>query len=50
VRDRGHYSDVPLEELRHDLEEAYPKVVVGGVWNLSGRFEEEVVANPRRRE
>jgi transglutaminase-like putative cysteine protease len=43
VRDRGRYFDVPLEE-------AYPKVVVGGVWNLSGRFVEDVVANRKDRE
>jgi transglutaminase-like putative cysteine protease len=50
VNDRGRYSDLPLEALRRVLEEAYPEVVVGGVWNLSGRFEEDAVANREGKE
>ena len=45
VADRGHYADLPLEELCRVLEEAYPRVVSGGVWNLAGRFEEDAVAD-----
>lgn len=45
LADRGHYADIPLEELREGLEEAYPQVVKGGVWNLSGRFEDDAVAD-----
>ena len=45
LADRGHYADIPLETLRVALEEAYPLVVVGGEWNLAGRFEEDVVAD-----
>lgn len=44
LRDRGRFADVPVEELRRGLEEAYPKVVVNGVWNLTGRFEEDASA------
>lgn len=50
VNDRGRYPDLPLEELCRVLEEAYPEVVVGGVWNLSGRFEDDAVADREGRE
>ena len=50
VNDRGRYADLPLEELCQVLEEAYPRVVVGGVWNLSGRFEEDAVADREGKE
>ena len=50
VNDRGRYADLPWEELCRVLEEAYPQVVVGGVWNLSGRFEEDAVADREGKE
>jgi transglutaminase-like putative cysteine protease len=50
VNDRGRYADLPLEELCQVLEAAYPQVVVGGVWNLSGRFEEDAVADREGKE
>jgi len=45
MADHGRYADIPLETLRQALEEAYPQVVKGGVWNLSGRFEDDAVAD-----
>lgn len=45
LADHGRYADIPLERLRGALEEAYPQVVKGGVWNLSGRFEDDAVAD-----
>jgi len=45
LADHGRYADLPLQELREALEEAYPHVVKGGIWNLSGRFEDDAVAD-----
>lgn len=45
LADHGRYADLPLDTLRKALEEAYPQVVRGGVWNLSGRFEDDAVAD-----
>jgi transglutaminase-like putative cysteine protease len=44
IRDHGHFSDLPLEELRHAFETAYPQLVSDGRCDLSGRFEEDAVA------
>ena len=41
VRDRGHYSDVPLDELRAALVEYYPALATANGYDLEGRFEEE---------
>ena len=38
------YSDLPLEELREAFEDAYPRLMSGGVCDLSGRFEDDGVA------
>ncbi len=48
LRDRGRFVDVPVEDLLKGLEEAYPKVVIGGVWNLAGRFEEDAASERAR--
>ncbi len=45
LADHGRFSDLPLRTLREALEEAYPQVVVGGIWNLAGRFEDDAVAD-----
>ena len=44
LRDHGRYADLPLEELRQAFETAYPKLMSGGVCDLSGRFEDDAVA------
>jgi len=44
LRDHGRYADLPLEELRQAFEVAYPKLMSGGVCDLSGRFEDDAVA------
>lgn len=43
LRDHGRYADLPLEELRRAFERAYPKLMSGGVCDLSGRFEDDAV-------
>lgn len=44
LRDHGRYADLPLVELRQAFERAYPKLMSGGVCDLSGRFEDDAVA------
>lgn len=41
LRDRGRHADLPLNELRAAFETAYPRLVKGGVCDLSGRFEDD---------
>lgn len=41
VRDRGHYPDVPLDELRGALVEHYPALATADGYDLEGQFEEE---------
>lgn len=43
LRDHGRYADLPLEKLRRAFETAYPKLMSGGVCDLSGRFEDDAV-------
>ncbi len=50
LRDHGRYADLPLEELRQAFETAYPKLMSGGVCDLSGRFEDDAVAAGGARE
>jgi transglutaminase-like putative cysteine protease len=42
IRDHGRFSDLPLDQLRHAFEIAYPQLVSDGRCDLSGRFEEDV--------
>ncbi|MBT8397505.1 MAG: transglutaminase family protein [Gemmatimonadetes bacterium] len=49
LHDRGVHTDLPLEELREAFETAYPKLMSGGVCDLSGRFDEDGYADRRRR-
>jgi len=51
LRDHGRHADLPLEELRLAFEKAYPRLMSGGLCDLSGRFEDDAVADrgPRRR-
>jgi len=51
VRDHGRHADLPLDALRLAFETAYPRLMSGGVCDLSGRFEDDAVADrgsPRR--
>ena len=41
VRDRGHYADVPLDELHAAFVEHYPALATASGYDLEGRFEEE---------
>lgn len=41
LRDRGHYADVPHDELRTALVEHYPALATADGYDLEGRFEEE---------
>ena len=45
VRDHGRHADLPLDDLREAFETAYPKLVKGGFCDLSGRFEDDAVAD-----
>jgi len=49
VRHRGVHADLPLEELRDAFETAYPRLMSGGVCDLSGRFDEDGARDRRRR-
>jgi transglutaminase-like putative cysteine protease len=42
LRDRGHYADVPLEELRTAMVEHYPALATADGYDLEGLFEDEV--------
>ncbi len=44
IRDHGRHADLPLDELREAFEAAYPKLVMDGFCDLSGRFEDDAVA------
>ena len=44
LRDHGRHADLPLDELRLAFEEAYPRLMSGGVCDLSGRFEDDALA------
>jgi len=51
LRDHGRHADLPLEDLRRAFETAYPRLMSGGVCDLSGRFEDDAAADrvrPRR--
>ncbi len=45
LRDHGRWADLPLDELRRAFETAYPKLMSDGVCYLSGRFEDDAVAD-----
>ena len=45
LRDHGRHADLPLDELRDAFETAYPKLVKEAVCDLSGRFEDDAVAD-----
>jgi transglutaminase-like putative cysteine protease len=45
LRDHGQHADLPLDELVRALEAAYPKIMSEGVWDLSGQFEDDAVAD-----
>jgi transglutaminase-like putative cysteine protease len=45
LRDHGTYAELPLGRLRRAFEEAYPRLMSGGVCDLSGRFEDDAVAD-----
>lgn len=45
LRDHGRYAELPLDQLRRAFEEAYPQLISGGVCDLSGRFEDDAVAD-----
>jgi hypothetical protein len=45
LRDHGQHADLPLDELVRALEAAYPKLMSEGVWDLSGQFEDDAVAD-----
>lgn len=45
ILDRGRFSDLPLDELRLAFETAYPRLMTGGVCDLSGRFEDDAIAD-----
>jgi len=45
LRDHGRYADLPLNELRLAFEKAYPRLMSEGVCDLSGRFEDDAVAD-----
>ncbi|MCJ7630142.1 MAG: transglutaminase family protein [Longimicrobiales bacterium] len=47
LRDHGRYSDLPLDDLRLAFETAYPRLMSGGVCDLSGRFEDDAMADGR---
>ena len=44
LRDHGTYSELPLDRLRRAFEAAYPRLMSDGVCDLSGRFEDDAVA------
>ena len=43
LEDHGRFADLPLERLRAAFEAAYPRLMSGGVCDLSGRFEEDAL-------
>lgn len=45
LRDHGRHADLPLDELRLTFEKAYPRLMSGGLCDLSGRFEDDAVAD-----
>jgi len=47
--DHGRHADLPLDELRLAFEKAYPRLMSGGVCDLSGRFEDDAVVDRGRR-
>ena len=49
LRDHGRHADLPLDALRLAFEAAYPRLMSGGVCDLSGRFEDDAVADGGRR-
>jgi len=44
LRDHGRHADLPLDDLRLAFETAYPRLMSGGVCDLSGRFEDDALA------
>ncbi|MFC1791426.1 transglutaminase family protein [Gemmatimonadota bacterium] len=50
LKDHGRYALLPLDQLRTAFEEAYPRLMSGGVCILSGRFEDDAVADRAGRE
>lgn len=49
LRDHGRYADLPLGELRLAFETAYPRLMFGGICDLSGRFEDDAIADRGQR-
>lgn len=49
LTDHGRHADLPLRELRTAFENAYPRLMSGGVCDLSGRFEDDAGAEKRLR-
>jgi len=45
IQDHGHFSDLPLDQLRNAFETAYPQLMADGRCDLSGRFEDDAVAS-----
>ncbi len=42
VRDRGHFSDLPLDEMLEAFEEHYPWLMAGGVYNIRGSMDADL--------
>jgi transglutaminase-like putative cysteine protease len=49
LHDRGRHADLPLDDLRSAFEAAYPRLMSGGICDLSGRFGDDAVADRKRR-
>jgi hypothetical protein len=41
LKDRGRFTELPLDELRAGFEAAYPTLMSEGRCDLSGRFEDD---------
>lgn len=48
VRDRGHFADLPLDDMRAAFEEHYPSLLSRRAFELTETFEDEVDADPAR--
>jgi transglutaminase-like putative cysteine protease len=44
LEDHGRFAELPLDDLREAFEAAYPKLMSEGRCDLSGRFEDDAVA------
>ncbi len=45
LNDHGRFADLPLDDLRAAFETAYPSLMSGGRCDLTGRFEDDAVAD-----